>query len=395
MNRTVDPMKTLAAHVGDLAEDGYRRRRDADLTRIVAAGREPVGREPAGREPVAGPRRRPARRTLLVLAGTVAAAAVVAGLVAVPGGDSRPVRRATPPPRALDARSFLLASAEISEKAPVVAHGTYWYTQIRTVERARQPAKRPGGGSGSSANGAPRSGPYFPFRAYVSITWENWDPYRQGEPSRMVDRDIRASFATPADKAAWQRAGSPALTGMKPFSADSRYDEPYLEFGPKGTEMADLPKLPDTPAGLEKLVRADRKRTHRQLGRYHAEGQQLPYLEDVYHTVVGIITAPTTPKVRAAAYRMLAAQKGIRGLGNVRDGLGRSGVALAVRLHEPRFGGMRTAEEHLIIDPRSAEVLAKESYPVGKGGKVAGEPSESTLMTGGGWTGAIGRPARG
>lgn len=39
--------------------------------------------------------------------------------------------------------------------------------------------------------------------------------------------------------------------------------------------------------------------------------------------------------------------------------------------------------------------LAKESYPVGKGGKVAGEPSESTLMTGGGWTGAIRQPARG
>ena len=110
--------------------------------------------------------------------------------------------------------------------------------RIRTVERARQPAKRPGGGSGSSANGAPRSGPYFPFRAYVGITWENWDPYRQGQPSRTVDRAISASFATPAD-------------------------------------------------------------------------------------------------------------------------------------------------------------LAKESYPVGKGGKVAGEPSESTLMTGGGWTGAIGQPARG
>ena len=154
MNRTVDPMKTLAAHVGDLAEDGYRRRRDADLTRIVAAGREP-----------SGPSRRPARRTLFVLAGAAAAAAVVAGLVAVPGGDSRSVRRATPPPRAMDARSFLLASVEISEKTPMIAHGNYWYTRIRTVERARQPAKLPGGGSGSSANGAPRSGPYFPFRA--------------------------------------------------------------------------------------------------------------------------------------------------------------------------------------------------------------------------------------
>jgi hypothetical protein len=382
MTRTTDLMTPLATQVGELAEDGYRRRRAADLARITATAREPVR---TGRRLV---RRRP----LLVLAGTTAAAAVVAGLVAVPAGTPGhkdvPVRPA--PPR--DARSFLLASAEISERAPTTRHGGYWYSQIRSVERARRPART--SGHGSSANGAPRSGPYFPFRAYVSITWENWDPYQQGQPSRMVDRDIRADFATPADRAAWQRAGSPSLTDMKPFSADSHYDEPYLELGPKGTKMADLPKLPDTPGGLERLIRADRRRTQRQLAGLHAGPQALPYVEEVYDTAVGIITSPTTPKVRAAAYRMLAAQPGIRSLGNVRDGLGRPGVALAVPFQRAQLMTLRKGEEHLIIDPVSAKVLAREFYPYDDHGKAASEPSESRLVISEGWTDRIGVPAR-
>ncbi len=381
---TSDPMKTLAAHVDGLAEDGYRRRRAADLARITATAREPVGPARAVRE---ARRRRP----LMLAAGTAAAAAVVAGVVAVPALTSGPEgvpARGTPPP--IDARSFLLASAALVEKAPTTAHGRYWYTRIRTIERARQPGKRVA--AGTSANGTPRSGPYFPFRAYVGITWENWDPYRQGEPSRVVDRDIADSFATPADKAAWERAGSPSLSDMKPFSVDSRYHEPYLELGPKGTTMAALPKLPDTPEGLEKLVRGDRKRRQRQLTRVRAGSQERPYLKDVYDAAVGVITAPTTPKVRAAAYRMLAAQRGIRSLGHVRDGLGRAGVALAVRVDQPTMHGTVKGEEHLIIDPASANVLAKQFYPI-EHGKVASDPSESTLMVGDGWTDQIGTPA--
>jgi len=385
MPSTTDPMTTLAAQIGVLAEDGYRRRRGADLADIVSGARGPAGAaRKAGRA-----RWRP------LLAGT-AVAAVAATAIAVPvvrsGHSGAPLHPV--PPRALDARSFLLASADVSEKAPATAHGNYWYTRIQRVDRARQPSRRPGAGPGSSANGGPRSGPYFPFRAYVSITWENWDPYRQGQPSRMVDRDIKATFATPADKAAWQRAGSPSLSDMKPFSTDSRYDEPFLELGPKGTKMADLPKLPVTPAGLKKLVRADREQRLRQLRKAHAGSQELSYREDVYQAAVGIITAPTTPKVRAAAYRMLAGQRGIRSLGEVRDGLGRRGVALAVRLDRRTSTGNQKGEEHLIIDPASARVLAKEFHPIGADGKAESLPSESTLMIGDGWTDRIGVPAR-
>jgi hypothetical protein len=170
-----------------MTEDGYRRRRVTDLARVTAARREPVR---ADRKAV--PARR--RRTVLVLAGA-AAAVVAAGVVAVhavtSGHEKAP--GSTAPPRVLDAKSILLASADGAEKTPMAAHGSYWYSQIREVERARTRSGREP--HGTSANGSWRSGPYYPFHAYVTITWENWDPYQQGQPSRTVDRDIKTSFA--------------------------------------------------------------------------------------------------------------------------------------------------------------------------------------------------------
>jgi hypothetical protein len=387
-----DPMTTLADHVGTLAEDGYRRRRAADLARITAAGRAP-----ARTDRRILPARHRRARPILAGVAVAAAAAVAAGVLAVPDDTPGP-GRATPPastPRTLDARSVLLAGAEYAAKQPATAHGAYWYSQIREVERARQPGKGVKT-NGTSANGAPRSGPYFPFHAYVSITWENWDPYRQGRPSRMVDRDIRSSFATPADKGAWQRAGSPSLTDMKPFSADSHTDDdPYLELGPKGTTMAGLAKLPTTAAGLRRMVLADRNRRIAQLAKYHAQYQEGPLTEDVLDAGIAIINAPAPPKVRAAAYRMLATQKGIRDIGSARDRLGRSGAALAVHIEEHTMHGLQRYEEHLIIEPGSARILAREYYLIGADGTVASEPDHSTLMITDGWTDRIGVPARG
>ncbi|MFB9838325.1 hypothetical protein, partial [Actinoallomurus acaciae] len=323
--------------------------------------------------------------------------AVAAGVLALPD-DTPGHGGVTPPastPRALDARSVLLAGAEYAAKQPAATHGAYWYSQIREVDRARQPGKGIKG-NGTSANGGPRNGPYFPFHAYVGITWENWDPYRQGQPSRTVDRDIQPQFTTPADKAAWQRAGSPSLTDMKPFSADAHTaDDPYLELGPGGTTMAGLAKLPTTAAGLRRMVVADRNRRIAELRKYHAQSQEASLTEDVLNAGIAIINAPAPPTVRAAAYRMLAAQKGIRSIGPARDGLGRSGVALAVRVEENTMQGLRRSEEHLVIDPASARILAREYYPIGADGTATSEIDNSTLMITAGWTDRIGVPSHG
>src|SRR5262249_55832624 len=134
----------------------------------------------------------------------------------------------------------------------------------------------------------------------------------------------------------------------------------------------------------------------RKLRAFHATSEQLPYLEDVFDAALAIINSPAPPGVRAAAFRMLAAQPGIRGLGVAHDALGRPGVALAVRTRE-LTPARRTqeVEEHLIVDQSSARVLAREYYAVGADGTVEAQPDQTTLIIGSGWTDRIGLPVYG
>jgi hypothetical protein len=75
--------------------------------------------------------------------------------------------------------------------------------------------------------------------------------------------------------------------------------------------------------------------------------------------------------------------------------MGRSGVALAMR-HDARgrFGSSRQVESRVIIDPKSARILATETYDI-TGGKVGDEPSGTTLLDASGWTDQLGATARG
>ncbi|MEV0406432.1 CU044_5270 family protein [Actinoallomurus sp. NPDC050550] len=378
MNRTADPMNTLRTQIEGLAEDGYRRRRDTDLPRVLE-----TARRPARNDRRALPARN--RRPVLLLAGAATVAAL--GAAVVPGVVSGAKRDAAPPKR-LDVKTVLLTAAETVAKEPAATHGRFWYTRTQVIDQARQPGNGPRP-KGVSANGGPRTGPYYPYTAYVSITWENWEPYRQGDTTRTVDRDITTDFASPADKAAWKRAGSPSLTDFKPFSADSRAgQDPFLEVGlPKGTLAKDLPKLPTTPDGLKALIQRDWNKA--------PATQRNALSAYICEMAENIISAPVTPATRAAAYRLLAAQPDIRMVGKVRDRLGRSGVALATR--RVNFGPDRKphqVEVHTIFDPKTAKILGSETYDI-SGGKVAGRPSSISLLVGSGWTDRLGAPARG
>ncbi|GAB3987000.1 hypothetical protein GCM10029978_103920 [Actinoallomurus acanthiterrae] len=383
MNRTADPIDTLRSHVDAMAEDGYRRRRDIDLSRVMATARQSVRSD---RHALPARNRRP----VLLLAG--AAAAVVAlGAAVVPGvmsGHAAKPGHGGSSPETFDAKTVLLTAAETVAKEPAVTHGRFWYTRIQTLDRARQPGNGPKP-KGVSANGMLRSGPYYPFQAYVSITWENWVPYRQGDTTRGVDKDITTSFASPADRAAWKRAGSPSLTDMKPYSSDNHLrEDPFLELGgPKGTSAADLPKLPTTPDGLKALIQKDWNR--------QPKTQRTELSAYICEMAENIINAPVTPATRAAAYKLFAAQPGIRMVGKIRDRLGRPGVALAERrvILYP-YKKPRQVEVHVIIDQKTAEILGSERYDI-VGGAVEHTPSSITLLTASGWTNQLGTPARG
>lgn len=75
-----------------------------------------------------------------------------------------------------------------------------------------------------------------------------------------------------------------------------------------------------------------------------------------------VVDLPVTPRVRAAAYRMLAALPGVTSLGKVTDQRGRSGVAIAVT----RQGDFAKAQTRLIVDPVSGQALGSESWSGGR-----------------------------
>jgi hypothetical protein len=83
----------------------------------------------------------------------------------------------------------------------------------------------------------------------------------------------------------------------------------------------------------------------------------LPWLLGVARN---LLTGPSRPGTRAAIYRLLAAQPGLSSAPGVIDPLGRVGIAIGAG------GG-----DYLIIQPRTAELLAYTSHPVRAGAAMA------------------------
>jgi hypothetical protein len=71
-----------------------------------------------------------------------------------------------------------------------------------------------------------------------------------------------------------------------------------------------------------------------------------------------LITMPVKPAVRAAAYRVMAEQPGVRVLGRVTDPLGRKGVGVAFPgTHGTPLGSV---EQRLVVDPSTGEMLCEQ-----------------------------------
>jgi hypothetical protein len=126
--RQTDEMKLVTdlepATFTIMAEDGYVRRRDHDLARILTLAEAPA--------------RTPHRRRVTSLTAGLTATAAVAAAVAVvlaqapaprPGTHPRTGKPAVAAP--VTARAFLLTSAVQAAHTPAVS-GTYWY--IRTLD---------------------------------------------------------------------------------------------------------------------------------------------------------------------------------------------------------------------------------------------------------------------
>jgi hypothetical protein len=353
-------------------ESAFRALRPVALDRIgaeVHAGSREADLAAALATPRTTPHATPARRRIasrLLIAGVAAASVAAAALVvAGSGGEDHAVRRPTATPSRLDARSVLLASAVSAAKVPATS-GRYWYTDELTSSYVDQLLGRPQ----RTKTGHLRAPAVtkLPYGGFVSTGQESWIARDGSDRSRTITGiDSRTTFPTKEDEVKWKAAGSPELLTPQKRSVNN-YDIPLrFTIGSKQVTMAALRKLPTSAPGLEAELE---RRFH--AGHTGADGFTLY----VWETAADLLAGPITPGTKAALYRVLAGLPGIKNAGAAKDRLGRAGTALAL----PDSDG----ESRLIVEERSGELLAHESWAKG-----ARYPRLSQAYRSMGWAGGL------
>ncbi|MEO3875569.1 hypothetical protein ABGB18_42880 [Nonomuraea sp. B12E4] len=371
----------------DLADDGYRRRRSADLARAFAT-------------PQVTPRSR--RRPYLLMAGTAVGTAVAglaaAAVVVVSGEPAQPPAR--PPAAAVpaDARSFLLAAASTALREPA-ATGRYWYVRERTymrvhtapgeyaarikalVDAQKRTEEQLKGDPGRLAAAQEEfrrkvtelKMNELPYTAFSADTRETWRPMRAGEVARTVsNQDVEVTFGSPQDEAAWRAAGSPELADRNQKTRDDA-EERILSIDNPSLNLRNLKDLPTEADELGRRLDELWRQSPKESG-----ADKAGYL---WQTGVDLMTAPLRPGTRAALFRVLADQPVMKLEGRVSDSLGRTGIALSAPTQH-------SFTVRLVVDESTAELLQYELAV--DGGKVGLRVTLEDL----GWTGSLDdRPA--
>ncbi|WP_242883449.1 CU044_5270 family protein [Actinomadura litoris] len=383
-----DVLRTLReARPGELdpdvrVEEGVR---SAELARAMATPRNAAGAEKAA------PRRRLVRPAWGIgLVGAAAAAALVVATLPSggDGGAAGPRSQAGgEPEQPGDARTVLLAAAEKLD-GQTEGTGAYWHIATRSYSfyRVGNPA----------------------YTVVASDKDDGWTPGKPGGRSYGRQQSLGAKPATPADEKAWRRAGSPSefevKVGVTP--GGGRYKSMKLRTAPgrqtvssmplvdgdkvfwlgRNVTMKDLRALPADPKRLKATLM-------RWYGGHDTEAESVPMSADAWLYRVGgnvVTSLPVSPKVRAAAFRMLAGLKSVEGIGKVRDAAGRTGDAIAMDEKTPR-GVLR---HRLVIDRANGNALADENVllkPSGGESAPAGSLLNSTTVITMEWTNTVPR----
>ncbi|WP_319056952.1 CU044_5270 family protein [Streptomyces europaeiscabiei] len=384
-----DVMKVLAGARPDELDpsrlaDSPRQR--ADLARILAGATD--GR--AARFRVPGRLRGGIRPfgTVAALAAVAASAVVVSSLDRDPLGVSPGVppqssAAAGPGSSMSDGRLELLSAAKKAETS--AGEGTYWQTFTRSEDV-------------NVVSAAGGKGRLFAVRDTGTAEWSVG--VRPGTRSLMVSGlDAVTAPRTKEDEARWRAAGSPEtmeaeVTGNeqggtlgytmgagRPTVMRTDDDDKIYALGSRNASYQDLLELPSGSAELR-----------RELERRHGEDSGAEISDRtayVLRQATDLITMPVKPAVRAAAYRVLAEQPGVRGLGSVTDPLGREGVGVAFPgTDETPLG---TVEQRVVVDPSTGELLCEQlvlvepSARAREAGLDAGTTVNYTATTRMGW----------
>lgn len=322
--------------------------------------------------------RRPALRWSLVGTGLVGAAAAVALVApaivaspdapaegpppvgALPGTTGNPAGGTT----TVTAHDILLAAATRAETAPAET-GKYWRVKTLAV-------------FGSVRVGADPHA-YWIVRRSVE---ESWDAGTKNEPSWDGRREVGVRPRAAADEKAWRAAGSPTTwtidadggkdlvlstrPGAGELNKDTRPPR-YLE----DVGQLSLEQVRQLPADQQALRAWVTSRIQQRMGFSpgSADGDRLIF------SLLGrmLLDTPAEPKVRAAAFRILADLPGVRGLGTVRDESGRSGQGV-------EFAN-GTYTERLIIDTATHLILADKVSSGPKGSATPSKESSTLVLT--------------
>ncbi|GLF98316.1 CU044_5270 family protein [Streptomyces yaizuensis] len=262
------------------------------------------------------------------LAAAVVAASVIA--VTVPPWDSGPGAPATGLSIGTDgtAREFLLgAAAKVEHRQD--GRGDYWHQRQERGAVHRVPGKD--GKPGYDIND--RS---------VDHVWMERD---SGDRWRLSD-NIGARPATPGDRAAWLAAGSP-----------KSWEAPHgvITYQGWGLTHQDAPGGPANHISLRELepsvlktLPTDTAELRERLGDGAGANERLFRVSRAVELAAG---APVGPELRAAAYRVLAEEPGVRTLGSVRDRSGREGHGIAIPFERGE------GEQRLVFDRNSGAIL--------------------------------------
>ncbi|WP_405623354.1 CU044_5270 family protein [Streptomyces sp. NBC_00076] len=359
-----DVMKVLAGARPDELDpsrlaDSPRQRED--LARILAGGMDNraagfrvTGRLRGGIRPLG---------TVAALAAVAASAVVVSSLDRDPSGERPGAPQQSSAAAAgpgsstshgqgdvrVDGRLELLSVAKKAETS--TADGTYWQTTTRSED----------------VDVVGEQGQLFAVRTTSTDEWSVG--VRPGTRSLMVSglNGVTAP-RTEADAARWRAAGSPEtmqaeVTGNaeggtlgytmgtgRPMVMRTDADDKIYALGPRNISYQDLRELPASSGELR-----------RELERLHGEDSDAEIKDRtayVLRQAADLITMPVKPAVRAAAYRVMAEQPGVRGLGRVTDPLGREGTGVAFPgTHETPLGGV---EQRLVVDPSTGGMLCEQ-----------------------------------
>ncbi|MEV0417508.1 CU044_5270 family protein [Streptosporangium canum] len=292
-----------------------------------------------------GGRRRRISAWTGVLVASAATVAVIGAIAVVPGLGGGPVATVTQ----TSAEEVLSTAADRMARRQEATGGRYWRREMEQVYRQRISV----GGREFVAEDRVRD-----------VLWNGIDRNQV-----MVFSGLGTRPFTAADRAEWEKAGSPRLCGS---DTDCRNDmipigkTRYLFTGKKGLEQStlelsvrELLDLPQDPAELkEKLLSYWPAAREAMKDTQSTQSAQVKLPEqDYWLWGLGerlLLDAPTTPGTRAAVYRMLAGLPGVRVADGIRDLEGRVGVAIL------RGGANGEGEEQIVVDRETGDLLATQ-----------------------------------